>query len=215
MMLSNSADWDTWIIYIRIRAASSRIWPLIDPSSPVKKPHLVEPPAPVKPTQATDETSYQYKIDCAEYKLLLLEYKEQQAAFRGIIDYILDTILPANIIYIQNVEVHPYVVLVALKERLAPSDEARSLSIEREYRKLCEGPRNQKTNKWLDEWTRCYIRAKECGLGEATGDRPVRDFLLAVDKINPAFATAHWISMRSNSLDMFDVIKSFRVRSLV
>ena len=56
-----------------------------------------------------------------------------------------------NVTFIQNVEPHPWNVLRALKNTLAPSDQAQSLEVDQRYRKLCKGPGTQDLEAWLDE----------------------------------------------------------------
>lgn len=217
MILTKSKDWDTWISYIQMRAGLYHVWPLIDPNSPVKVPHLVKPSAPMRPiptpNQPVDSNVLTlYEINCELHEFMLSKYEKQQAGFREITKYIRNTISPANAIYIKKIEPHPYDILVALKKKLAPSDETRSLWIKTEYHNLCKGPQNQEIYEWLDKWYECCDRAKEYGIGELSGYRSIRDFLFAAKKIDPAYADFQLTMMACSStvMDVFDIIENFR-----
>ncbi|MCJ1265391.1 hypothetical protein MMC22_005268 [Lobaria immixta] len=102
------------------------------------------------------------------------------------ISYIQETITAQNAVLIQKTIAHPYNLLKALKERLAPTDSARYLSLEKSYERLKKGPR-ARTSKY--GWTsggKMYIDASTNKLAEVSGDCPVRDFLLAVYSKDPA-----------------------------
>lgn len=217
MILTKSKDWDTWISYIQMRACLYHVWPLIDPTSPVKVPHLVKPSAPMRPIPAPNQPVDSnvltlYEINCELHEYMLSKYEKQQAGFREMTKYIRNTISPANAIYIKKIERHPYDILVALKKKLAPSDETRSLWIKTEYHNLCKGPRNQGIDEWLDKWLECCDRAKEYGIGELSGNRSIRDFLFAVRKTHPVYADFQLImtASSSNVMDVFDIIENFR-----
>lgn len=52
-------------------------------------------------------------------------------------DYIRETVTAENAIYIRTVNPHSWNQLRALKERLGPTDAARTMAIEVKYRELC------------------------------------------------------------------------------
>ena len=124
------------------------------------------------------------------YKSRLARYNDQKIAFTAIISFIQETITADNAILIQKVESHPYNLLVALKQRLAPTDQARSLYLEKQYEKLKKGPCNQDIETWVNDWQRMYTDALIHGLAEVSGDRPIRDFFLAIYSKDPAYATS-------------------------
>lgn len=100
---------------------------------------------------AVDPTALEvYKLNIIEHKAELLEYKRQEKAFRDIGAFIQDTIAAHNAIFIQYKN-HPYNVLVALKNRLALSDQSRSLAVEQRYQKLCYRLGTQDIEMWLDQ----------------------------------------------------------------
>ena len=211
--LSKTEDWDTWISYIRMLATTLQTWTLIDPSLSEKPSYIEEPIEPIMSNSSTNEAYIQYKMLCSKHKLDQTKFKKQQSAFKEVIKYIQATISPENATLIQKVEVHSYILLVTLKRRLAPTNSARKLAIEQQYRKLCEGPRNQDVDKWLDEWIRCFNLPKEYRIGEIVDEeRHVRDFLLAVDDIDPIFSGPKMDLLENTTMNIHSVIDDFRNR---
>lgn len=80
-----------------------------------------------------DPTSLEaYKLELLEHKIELAEYERQEKAFADLIEFIQETIAAQNVVFIQN-EDHLWNILRALKNRFAPSDQAKSLAIEQKY----------------------------------------------------------------------------------
>ena len=141
----------------------------------------------------------------------MLKHEKEQKAYAEILKLITSTITATNAIYIQDVESHPWSILKRLKERLAPSDKARSLELELKYHLLCKGPKNQEVDKWLDDWTQTYTQAIQLRIAEVQGDRPVRDFLLAISQKDPHFAAVYTIKQEEGqAIDMYALIETFR-----
>lgn len=66
--------------------------------------------------------------------------------------------------------------------------------------KIYKGPSTQNVDTWPDDWTTTYTEAKEYGIADATGTRPIRYFFLMVSRSKkPKFADAHLVSTRLNS----------------
>lgn len=217
VILSKPADWDAWIFSVRIRATSTRIWDLVNPDLTVRPVSLKEPIEPEFQFPADDaqfdKLKYEaYKARKDIYKTNLAEYERQEKAFGDLISFIQDTIAAHNVPFIQKEEPHPWNLLRALKLRPAPIDEARNLEIEQRYHKLCKGPGNQNVDTWLDGWITTYTEAKEHCIAEATGTRPIRDFLMAARSKEPTFADAHLVLMRLNNItyDFYDLVEDFR-----
>lgn len=215
VILTKSADWDLWISFVKTR--SIKIWPNINPDLAEKPASLPEPIAPlflIPDNGVIDPNALAlHKAKSSNYKTLLAAYEKQQRVFDEIIQFIQSTISTTNAIHIERVEPHPYNILKALKQKLAPSDQARSLDIEQNYHRIIKGPRDQDLEKWLDEWTKIYTLAKEYNIGEVTNtDRPIRDFLLAVQSIDASFTTTYMIKLTEapNTLDLFTIIENFR-----
>ena len=216
VILSKPADWDSWIAFVRTRADALDIWEYINPDLEAKPDHLIKQVAPIftlpPEGEALDKDAYElHKIKLANHKQLTNEYEKQRKAFSEIVVFIQETISTANATYIEDSGSHPYDILIELKKTLAPTDEARELALETEYRKLCKGPKNQDIKKWLEDWTRTYKKAKQYGIGEISGTRPVRDFLLAVKPLNHPFATYYLMALaRKDKPEIHNVIEEFR-----
>lgn len=216
--LQKSSDWDLWISMVKIRAHSHNIWSLIDPSLPAKPECLQNPIEPIIPIVTNDADTNAaafslYKLQLSTYKISLSNFEKQCRAFADINAFITETITLNNAVYIQRTEPHPYNILVALKQKLAPSDQARSRSIEQEYQRLIKGPgSNQDPEKWLEEFIRTYALAKDHNIGEVIGDRPIRDFLVAIKSIDHAFYTTYMIRLEENpnTLDLFTIAERFQ-----
>ena len=105
----------------------------------------------------------------------------------------------------------PWDHLIALKRRLAPSDSARALDIETKYHKLCKGPGKQDIEAWLEEWQLVCSEAISYKIGEAIGNRPLRDFLMAIHSKEPIFADSYLMDLEDDKPQDLDLlIENFR-----
>ena len=129
IVLSKPEDWDSWISLVRNQAESHNVWNLIDPTFPVRPIALTKPPEPLfdlgDSAATSDSKAFEsHKAQQVVYKSWLARYNEQQTGFTAIISFIHETTTVENAILIQEIESHPYDLLVALKQRLAPTDQA-------------------------------------------------------------------------------------------
>ena len=214
IILSKTADWDAWFSFVRSRATNNGIWDLIDPDLDEKPDSLTMPYKPefVMPVDDLDFNIIAYNAFKARkdlYKTDLALYEQQRKSFGDIITFIQETIAAHNVIFIQKEEPHLWNHLRALKRRLAPSDNVRCLQIEQKYHQLCKGPGTQDMETYLDHWTATYTEAKERNVGEATGTRPIRDFLRAIRTKEPTFADTQMM-IKKETEDMYQVIEDFR-----
>ena len=193
IILAKPQDWDNWLFFVRTRATMMNIWHLVNPAIAIRPTYLLPPTRPPLPQRDPDGTipapaQQTYKMDSSTYKMDCVDFDRQQKAFSDLIAFIQETIASENITHIAQVESHPWDILRALSQRLAPSDEGRAMQIKEKYLKLRKGPGTQNIDQFLDEWLLTYRKAKDYGIAEVTGKRPVRDLLLAIDKVNPYFA---------------------------
>ena len=65
--------------------------------------------------------------------------------------------------------------LVALKNRLAPTDRARKLGIARRDRELRRPPPKGQTERWLQQWERVYAEAEKVSLADIQDNQPLYD----------------------------------------
>ena len=202
---------------MRARATTTQIWDLINPNlaeRPLSLKQPVEPEFEMPDDDAQfDITKYEaYKARKDIYKTKLAKFERQQKAFGDLITFIQDTIAAHNVTFIQKEEPHPWNLLRALKQRLAPSDEARDLEIEPNYHRLCKGPGTQSIEAWIDDWVVTYTNGKEYGIAETTGSRPIRDFLMAARTKEPTFADAHLVMIRlqDSKYNFYTLVEDFR-----
>lgn len=216
IVLGKPLDWDTWISFVKSRADNNDIWELVNPEltekpETLKKPQKPNYDLPEDDAQFDQKKFEAYKARMQLYKADLAEYEKQKKAFGDLISFIQETITTSTAIFIQKEDTHPWNLLRALKRRLAPSDDARSLEIEQKYIKLRKGPANQDLDKWLDEWCTTYTEVKTYQVAEVSGTRPIRDFLLAIHSKAPTFADTHLMSYKiKTEADLLDMIEQFR-----
>lgn len=144
IILRKPEDWDSWISSVRNQAESHHVWNLIDPTFSVRPIALTKPLEPLFDSAATfDSKAFEnYKAQQEEYQSRLAQYNEQKTGFAAMISFIREAITVENAILIQEIQSHSYDLLVALKQKLAPTDQARSLDLEERYEKLEKGLRN-------------------------------------------------------------------------
>src|SRR4051812_9628851 len=85
----------------------------------------------------------------------------------------------------------PYDMLVALRHRVAPTNQACEVELVNYYQKLKRPPRNQNIDLWLQHWEKTYMDCKDLDIPDIKVDRPLHDFLNAVSMIAPDFA-GYW-----------------------
>lgn len=126
-------------------------------------------------------------------------YQTQQKTFRAINTFIGETVSKRIIDQIAHTSTDTWSTLRALQHRLRPSRAARSLAIEKRYEQQRKGPTNQNIEAWLNEWTDVYHEARRLRLGEVADDRAIRDLFLAINNVDPIYATS-----RQNARDLLD-----------
>jgi cell division protein YceG involved in septum cleavage len=79
-------------------------------------------------------------------------------------------------------------MLIALKQSVAPSDQARELELTNRYQKLKKAPKGQNIDDWLKQWEKTYASCKKLDLPDVARTRLLYDFLKAVQELAPDFA---------------------------
>lgn len=221
VVLAKSMDWDDWIYVVRTKADAADVWDLINPNKAVKPAVLPKPTAPIflmpdSSTPLTTDAYQKHKLQIKNYEILSAEYEKQKKAFADIVSFIQDTITATNAIYIQKAASHPYDILKILQSQVALNKKAQEDVMETLYHKFCYHPGGHEVEKWLDDCTKIYYISQKYGTKESAGDKPVRDFLAAVQEVDPEFAAIHLRKMDSDpSLDFFEVIAKYRCHSEV
>lgn len=208
--LRKTSDWDTWLSTIQTRARLSGIWDLVNPTSPLQPTHLPPPTRP--PTDSIESATLRI-----QFGLDLLHYERQQEALRELNKNIHSTISAQNALWLRTEvgDADPWSVLRGLRDRLAPTDEARVKEIKRRYGRVCKGPGNREVEAWVMDWQAAYTWAKVYDVGDImVGNRPQRDFLMAVSAKERMFAAIHLGKLEKleegQGSDVYELIESFR-----
>ncbi|SLM38807.1 Ribonuclease H-like domain [Lasallia pustulata] len=152
-----------------------------------------------------------YNLDKEVYKIDLADFERQAKALSDLTTFLQDIISAHNITYLKNVEPHPWDILQALKKRLAPSDTAQKYEVIYAYRKMCKGPGNQNIKTWLDKWDCVYTEALNINLPEVKGNRPMEDFLMAVESKDPHFTSTYMMKLEDGEInDIYTLAERFR-----
>ena len=76
---------------------------------------------------------------------------------------------------------------------------------------MCKGPGNQNIETWLDEWDRVYTEALNINLPEVKGNRPMEDFLMAVESKDPHFTSTYMMKLEDGEInDIYTLAERFR-----
>ena len=181
-------------------AVSGGVWKYINPDLQTQIPEPTRPvaPSPAEASSIADHTTFAtLSSDEREiFKLLYNEYKEslslarqEMETLKAIRNHLVTSVSKDNIVYIETKDTI-YDMLVALKKRLAPTDEARKLDVIDKYRRLRHFDRKTDVEEWCKEWETTYADAMALGLPEVTENRSQNDFAIALNTIDEAYATA-------------------------
>lgn len=207
LTLSEPKQWDSWIYLIKSRAQQYKIWDLINLNLPTKPTTSSEPDLP-------DEDDDNFNQKMSLYNAKLKKYYKETQALADLTTTIQSSISSNLLPLIQNEpDSHPYTLLQALRTRIAPSDYATELHLEQRYHKLIQaGPKDRSLEGWLQELEEIYTKAKAKNLPEVSGNRPVRDFYLALDKHDTNYATMQLVSLDNSDseTDFFKVVEKYR-----
>ncbi|OCL02306.1 hypothetical protein AOQ84DRAFT_252349, partial [Glonium stellatum] len=138
VILSSPSDWDEWIEVIKTKAIVGKVWKYVDPY--IKRedlPSLVEPSRPTAEDINKDKAKIS-QLDVGEketFRVLQEEYKEdrdlyekQQSAIDLLRTQIQSSVSRTYLIHTFNCDT-TYDILVSLKQRVAPSDDARKIQL--------------------------------------------------------------------------------------
>jgi hypothetical protein len=225
VILSNPSDWDEWLEIIKTKAVGGEVWEFVDPATAKDTlPALTEPAIPIPQNVNPDKTSLtqldadekeELKFQRLTYKRKIATYDRQKAAMAALRSFIQETITRTYLTYTFNCDT-PHDMLVALKQRVAPTDQAKKIELINQYQKLKEAPHSQNLDTWLQQWEKTYKKCKQLKLPDVEGDRPLYDFLNAISGIAPEFTNV-WtinIQMKLDSgetlPDLYKIVELFR-----
>jgi hypothetical protein len=110
----------------------------------------------------------------------------------------------------------PYDMLIAMKQRVAPTNQARKIELVNQYQKLKKAPRSQNLDNLAPVVGETYKECKQLKLPDVEDDRLLYHFLNAISGIAPEFANV-WtinIQMKLDSgdplPDLYKIVKLFR-----
>ena len=225
VVLASPNDWDEWIELIKRKANANQIWKYVDPSTAVDKlPKLIEPTRPepkdvngrkTKLSELDEDEKEELRMLRLEHRDNLKLYRKQQSAFDTLCSQIQSSISRTYLVYTFNCDT-TYNVLVALKKRVAPTDEARKIHLATQYAKLKKAPRNQNLEAWMQEWEKVYTECVELKLPEVDGNRSLKDFLYAVESVSTSWSE-YWKNKLQNRESggkelptFFDLVERYR-----
>src|ERR1700709_881527 len=204
VILTTPKDWEQWLYTVKLIADEDDIWGYIDPDL-TTAPAI--PSKPIKPTANMVNPTNQHLTELTPtetntFNMLLADFKEEKTIVKTVTDtlktikaHIGTTVHRDNIVYILDITlVHN--ILLALKQRLAPTDRARKIDVIRQYTKLKTWNKRQDVETWLKEWETTYTTAKKLKLAEVFDERPLYDFIFAISSMDSAFA-----GIQENQLD--------------
>jgi hypothetical protein len=213
--LIKSIDWDSWIVFVRVKTYTSNIWELINSNQAKRLIHLTESKKSIFISFSNfaqlNVTAYDlYKQRIAIFKLIRAKYEKQQRVFEKIIFFIHEIITTQNIKYLEKTKSHSWNLLRVLKARLALTSNARLLKMKQQYHKLCKRLTNKNINIWLNEWTFIYIDVKIISLTKITSRRLVWNFWwLYFISIQTYISLTLQIIKNSNMYDLIEKLQDY------
>ena len=194
IILDQPEDWEGWISHIKGVINDPAIWDLVNPDIPIKPllyayPNELPRPRPDATGQYDPAQMEQYKAHKVFRDEDLANFKTEDKALREVNKLIYETTSARMIHQVAYSDSDLWSKLVALKKRLKPSSQSRTLLAEKRYHQLAKGPGNQDVESWLNEWMDMYQEGVRVDLPEVTGNRATRDFFLAIETVDSAYST--------------------------
>jgi reverse transcriptase-like protein/Pol polyprotein/gag-pre-integrase-like protein len=225
VILKDAEDWLEWIEVIKSAAIGLEIWEYIDPATIRERlPKLEEPvwptPATVKTgakgiSELDEDEKDEYKSLKKRYNLLVTKYETRKRGLGTIRTKVQETVTRSNLQYTFRKD-SPYDMLVALRDRYAPSDATRTRELKLKYEKVkTSTPNRESIDDWLQKWEVVYTECLDLGISDVLENASVWDFVRAVDRIQPEFANI-WIdkllTLPSTDIpDLYKIVHNFRL----
>jgi hypothetical protein len=194
VVLKEPGDWDEWMLIIKSMAKRGNVKEFVNLNASEPK-ELERPEIPTFRTVKPDAVSLadldqnqqkQLAMLREDFKEISRTYREKREAMDNIDQHIMTTVDRQNILYLDGADT-VYQKLIALKERLAPTDRARKLEVKRKYRNLLQGPVAQQPENWLQQYERAYVEATKIKLPEVQDEQPLYDLLDALRTVDMAY----------------------------
>ena len=223
IILTGPNDWDEWLEVVKTKAEAGKVWDFVNPAVLKEELRVLTrpkvPKAPdVNPEKNTVAGLSSDELD--ELKLLrynlkheLQLYERQDTALSTVKVHIQETISRVFLPYTFNQE-STYDVLVALRQRVAPSDRARKLELSQQYGKLMMAPQPEDIEAWLQAWEQTYTKCKRLRIPIVEDNLPVYDFLNAIADIAPEFSSVWIVNVETMEADSQPLPDIFRLIGL-
>ena len=165
VVLSSSEDWDKWIELIKTAALKAKVWTFVDPdTSKQQLPELVAPTRPspgdvkesstdsntpegtqtigsiVKYSQLSEDEKQQLLLLQKDYEFDRKKFQQQEEALNDLRIRIQETVKRDYLSYTFKCN-SAYDMLVKLKQRFAPLDNAQKRELIAEWKKLQKSPK--------------------------------------------------------------------------
>ena len=176
-------------------------------------------PSAVSTTQLNPTQLYEYKKEDRRHRAQLEKVEKQRRNLAELTHYILDRVSDDYRSRILN-EQHPRGMIQILKKRVAPTNRAKEIEVTNTWKWLKKTPKDTYLSTWLRRWEEIYEKATELNLPEASGIRPVLDFLDAIEPLSDKFHnywTEHIQNLQDEDRtdeipDLYDILNKFRNR---
>jgi len=224
VVLNTSSDWHEWIYVIKLKATVSDIWEHINPDTPKDDiPALSEPerPTPSEVRQAATRIADLSAAEREEYQDLIRQYRRDLDLYdrrkRGIAtiqNHIIESLNRKHLIYTFDCDT-THDILVSLKNRFKPTNEARERELTLQYQRLKTlTTRNMNMEDWLLQWEKTCRECRQLNLPDVAGIRPVRDFVYAIHNVDSEFALGwrHQLAREQvdPNMEIRDIVQEFR-----
>jgi hypothetical protein len=171
------------------------------------------PPHTTLATLTLDEREV-YKLLYNEYKDNLSLVKQQIESLRQIRNHIMTSTGKDNIVYLKG-KTTIYNMLVALKKRLAPTDDARKIEVATKYSKLRVFDKKTDLEAWCRSWETTYLDVVGLNLLEVAEDRAQYDFTTAITAVDESYVITQQFYLRqatktSTIPTLYDLVEDFR-----
>ena len=222
VILKKIEDWDNWYMVIRTAAKVAKVWQYINPETPEHElPTLDEPEEPLFSDVQEGATTMKDLTDIPtreHFKYLHNKYKDQMEIYtkRELSLDSFNTEIQRSIgkgVLTQIREcTTPYEMLVKLRLLYSPTDMTRQQDVRTKYQALRVLPKTHNIETWLNDWVEVVQDARLVNLPEVSEHWPVRDFVRAVEKIEPSFYSywTHKMINKGKFPTLHKIIENFR-----
>jgi hypothetical protein len=220
VILNGPGDWRLWFAVVRTAAKEHDIWEYIDPE--VEETEITEPSYPTPQSVNNTKTLFSQlsEDEKADYQRLTTIYNRETTRYdrrrRGLAAMMAEIQRTVSKSYQEYIleEDTPRGMILALKTRLAPTDERREEELITLYRELQRAPRTSGIEEWLRNWESVYSQCKKLNIPDVQKSRAVKDFIRAVKPLSEEFSN-YWINrldeMASNDKpDLYNIVDRFR-----